>query len=566
MTTRRAVPALFLLTALVAATPLAGQERSLLSLLDPGDRLLPGDGTAATGTLTTDDFVSGDGSRVQAWRLELAADAPIQVDLRSEDFDALLYVVGPGLDPGLRDDDGGGDLNSRICFTPGTAGSFTVVAASLGGGTGGYSLEAGPPEGGVCPPGSGGMDMDLGDAFEMGWALDEVVPDGPLSVPGEARFRLTGVEPRVEGRPLRAWTVWGSAGDRVAFTLTAPDEDTYLYLTGPGLSEPLRDDDGAGDLHARLCAELPEDGEYVVLAGPFSDASPEAEFVLEARVGEGADAVCRTYASSPDRMVERILGFDTGGRVLRVGEEVQGTLTGVQLHPETGDPVQAWTLEGEPGTRVFVDVVSDSFDATVRVVWPGLGEELYNDDAGDGCNSRLEVVLPAEGPVIVLPGSWSGEGSGSFLLRASTTPGPLEEGGCGGGGDVDAFPGAADAAWEMVGRLANPTATLTEGTEEVVELDDAAPIIRGIRARSWRLEVQGSGTLVVEAVSDDLDPVLYVTGPGMEEPAFDDDSAGSLDARVEISDPEPGSWLVVVGALGEGTGTLRIRALRRPGG
>lgn len=566
MTTRRVVPALLVLPALLAAAPLVGQERSLLSLLDPGDRTLAGDGTAAAGTLTAQDFVSAEGSRVQAWRLDLEADAAIQIDLRSEDFDALLYVVGPGLDPGLRDDDGGGDLNSRICFTPGSSESFTVVVASLGGGTGRFSLEAGPPEGGACPPGSGGIEMDLGDAFEMGWALDEVVPDGPLSLPGEARFRLTGVEPRVEGRPLRAWTFLGSAGERVAFTLTAPGEDTYLYLTGPGLSEPLRDDDSAGDLHARLCAELPEDGEYVVLAGPFSDAAPDAEFILDARVGDGADAVCRTYASSPGRMVEQILAFDTGGRVLRVGEEVSGTLSGIQLHPDTGDPVQAWVLEGEPGTRLFVDVVSDSFDPTVRVVWPGLDQELYNDDAGDGCNSRLEVVLPAEGPVIVLPGSWSPEGSGPFLLRASTNPGPLEEGGCGGGPDIDAFSGAEQAAWEMVGRLADPAETLTEGTENVVDFDASTLVIRGIRARAWRLELQGPGALVVEAVSDDFDPVLYVTGPGMEEPVFDDDSAGSMDARVEIADPEPGSWLVVVGALGEGTGEVRIRALRRPGG
>ncbi|HSM06748.1 MAG TPA: hypothetical protein VK858_19135, partial [Longimicrobiales bacterium] len=95
------------------------------------------------------------------------------------------------------------------------------------------------------------------------------------------------------------------------------------------------------------------------------------------------------------------------------------------------------------------------------------------------------------------------------------------------------------------------------------ELDATAPVIQGIRARSWRLEVEGPGALVVEAVSDDFDPVLYVTGPGMEEPAFDDDSAGSLDARVEIPAVEAGSWLVVVGALREETGAVRVRVLRR---
>ncbi|HSM06709.1 MAG TPA: hypothetical protein VK858_18940, partial [Longimicrobiales bacterium] len=513
MTTRRTPLAVLALTAALVSSPLSGQERSLFSLLDAGGRSLPADGTVTNGSLTPDDFVSGDGSRVQAWQLELAAGAPVQIDLRSEDFDALLHVLGPGLDGGLRDDDGGGDLDSRICFVPADAGTYTVVAGSLNGGDGAFTLVAGPPEGGACPPGSGGMDMDPG-SLEMGWELDEIVPDGPLALPGDVRFRFSGGEPRTEGRPLRAWTIRGSAGDRIALTHVAPDEDTYLYLIGPGLPEPLRDDDGAGDLNARLCVELPENGEYVVLAGPFSDPTPGTEYVLEARKGAEADAVCRSYASSPARTVERILAFDTGGRVLRVGEEVRGTLDGIQLHPETGGPIQVWRLDGEPGARVFVDVVSESFDPTLRVVWAGLDAELYNDDAGDGCNSRLEFVLPAEGPVLVLPGAWSDEGSGPFTLRASVDPGPLEVGGCGSGADLEGFVGAENAAWEMVGRLGEPSESLAAGNETLAELDATAPVIQGIRARSWRLEVEGPGALVVEAVSDDFDPVLYVTGPG----------------------------------------------------
>jgi hypothetical protein len=227
--------------------------------------------------------------------------------------------------------------------------------------------------------------------------------------------------------------------------------------------------------------------------------------------------------------------------------------------------VQAWRLEADPGTRVFVDVVSDAFDATVRAVWPGLEEELLNDDFGDGCNSRLEFVVPAEGPVTVLPGAWSNSGEGEFVLRVSTDPGPLEGGGCGGAGvDLGGDFGAEGAAWEMIGRFADPDETLDLGTEVEVDLDGTnSTVVRGVRARAWAIEAREGGDWIVEALSDDVDPVLYLMGPGLDEPLFDDDSAGALDAQVEVVAGEPGQWTVVVGALGEATGRIRLRVLRR---
>lgn len=542
-------------------SPVAAQERSVLSLLDTEGRELVVDGGPRSGVLSGDDLVTGSGQRVQAWALE-GVTGPAQVDLTSDDFDAFLYVLPGGGGGALEDDDSGGDLNSRVCLDE--PGDYTVVAASLGGNTGAFTLQVASDPGGECVSGLDWGFDDEGDVLE---ALQAVVPEGALQVPGTETFRFDGTEPRVEDRPTRAWTFRGEEGERFALTHRSPGIDTYLYLVGPGLPEVLRDDDSGGDFDARLCVELPQSGEFTVYAAPFSADDAGALHRLESARDADAERACDgSFSSSPAVVVERLLALDAEGREVAVGEEFTGTLGLGQLHPESGEPIQAWRLEAAPGTRVFVDVVSDDFDPTIRAAWPGLDEVVMNDDFGEGCNSRLEFVVPADGPVSLFPGSWSSSGQGQFLLRVSTDPGPLEAGGCAGGGGVDAAFGPAAASWEMVGRFASPSESLRLGTEQEVRLDEGTTaVVQGVRARAWEVVTEEPGGWIVEALSDDVDPVVYVMGPSLDEPLFDDDSAGSLDARVEVSPAEAGRWVVVVGALGEAVGSVRIRLLRQGG-
>ncbi|MEJ2539284.1 MAG: PPC domain-containing protein [Gemmatimonadota bacterium] len=549
---------LVVLAALVR--PAAAQDRSVLSLLDPGDRILPTDGRAVEGRLGPDDLVTESGRRVQAWRLGPVRGA-VRIDLASTDFDAFLWVLGDG--EVRDDDDSGGKLDARVCVEG--AGPYTVVAASLSGEVGAFTLRAAPESGGACP--SSLLGAKAVPNAEIGDELRQIVPEGALQLPGAVDFRFTGQEPVIQGRLLKAWSVEGAAGDRLAFTHRSPGEDTYLYLTGPGLPQPLADDDSAGELDARICLELPEDGTYVVYAAPYSADGTGAEHRLDVVRGVDAEVACgAVFSSSPGLLVERLAALDTGGRTLRPGDEIRGELTDAVRHPTAGDPIQPWRLEAEEGATVWVDVVSEDFDATVRAVWPGLDEERMNDDSGGGCNSRLEVVMPREGPVIILPGAFSGAGRGRFLLRASTDPGPLEGGGCG-GGEVVGSAEARDAAWEVVGRYREPEEELRVGSEVEVRLSAATTtVVRGIRVRGWRLPVEGAGDLIVEALSEDLDAVLYLQGPSGGAPLFDDDAAGALDARVEVLGAPPGDWLVVVGTPDQGEGTVRIRVLRRVGG
>ena len=81
-----------------------------------------------------------DGKPVQAWAFEARAGQQVTIELISDDFDSYLQVVGPGLSP-LTDDDGAGDLDSRLLVTFPQDGEYRIIASSLGGSTGSFTLQ-----------------------------------------------------------------------------------------------------------------------------------------------------------------------------------------------------------------------------------------------------------------------------------------------------------------------------------------------------------------------------------------------------------------------------------------
>jgi hypothetical protein len=190
-----------------------------------------------------------DGRPAEAWRLQGRAGERVSIIMTSEDFDTYLYLVGPGLEGVLTDDDGAGDLDAKIDVTLPTAGPFTIVAAGLSSGAeGAYTLRVEAP----FDPNTlstDGRTIDLGQTVTGSLASSD-----PLVA---------------EGRRGQAWAFEGVAGRRVAIALTA-DYDAYLYLVGPGISEPIGDDDGGDGTNSRIETTLPATGTFRVIASSFS--------------------------------------------------------------------------------------------------------------------------------------------------------------------------------------------------------------------------------------------------------------------------------------------------------
>ena len=361
-------------------------------------------GDEMTGSLTDSDATFL-GSPTQAWAAPGRTGAPFSVDLISDDFDAFLTVLGPGLDEYLTDDDGAGRCDSRISLTFPESGEYRVIVSTLGVGTGAYRLIAserpGPASPESCDPPVEGGGSGNDDEYVEG-SLDGVTLVGSLRTEDTVDGSMNGDEGRFRDRPLQGWTLDGVAGSRVAITLTSDQFDSYLFFDGPGFSDPLSDDDSAGALDSRICVELPETGAYRVFSGPLSSADAGSRYRLAATVRDAAELCSGDFELSPGVIAAELANIATQGRTIGSNEEQTGTLSGEENHPQSGRPIQPWTLRGAAGTFLYVDVVSNVFDAYLYAVGEGLDGVLTADDYGDGCNARMELTMPAGGEVRLL--------------------------------------------------------------------------------------------------------------------------------------------------------------------
>jgi len=205
-------------------------------------------GRVASGVLSSSDPVFASGRRAQGWKLVGRAGEAVSITMEAATFDAYLYLLSPDMDEVASNDDGGGGTNSRITYTFPQSGEYTVIASALGeGSTGAYTVEV-----------------------ERALSAQEVQPRGHLTSGVEMTGMVSSADPMLfDGRPGQVWTLTGRRGEMGVITLRSDTFDTFLYLVGPGLSQPLTDDDSAGDLDSRITVEFPESGEYRVVASPL---------------------------------------------------------------------------------------------------------------------------------------------------------------------------------------------------------------------------------------------------------------------------------------------------------
>jgi hypothetical protein len=380
----------FGLTVLPASV--CAQGTPVLSLLDPTGTLAAGG--EVQGALSSSDYVSAEGNYLDAWALQGTQGQSLTIDLMSDDFDAYLFVVGPGLSETLMDDDSGGACHARITLTFLEDGQYHVVASSVGSrSTGVYALRASSqPEPPLSYP-CGGIDPGTltalpteGRSLRMGEpAFGELAPGSPVIGDGQA---------------AQAWALDGEEGKEVVVTLESDAFDAYLYVVGPGLSAALTDDDGAGDLNARIQFRFPQNDAYRVVASAVSSSSYGA-YTL--RVEEPVD---------PNTL-------PTEDRIAEMGGTAQGVLTDRDPVAVDGRRGQAWALYGTAGTSVVVELISEDFDSYLYLVGPGIETPLSDDESAGHLNSRIEHTFAETGTYRVIVSAVSASETGEFTLRVS---------------------------------------------------------------------------------------------------------------------------------------------------
>lgn len=422
---RTPLPPTMLFLALAAPCTLHAQA-GLADLVTDGRSIGPGQ--EITGALTSEDEQLGDDSYGQAWALD-ANGLTVTVDLISAEFDAYLMLIGPGIDGRLVDDDGGGACNARITHTLELTGSYTIIVNTVRAGEMGaftLRLSAEPPP---LTPGSCGAGGNVPPGVQA--ALNAIPIEGVLGPGSEVQGELTDTTPTVteDGPHALAWEIAGRAGAGVTIEMFSDAFDAFLVVTGPGLDEPLSDDDCGGGTDASLTFAFPSDTVYRVLATTFTpgETGPFSLFVTTAV--DPANAPCR---GSPDLDITAELDALHVEGTIAVGHETIGMLSADDETTADGSYAEAWEIDGTAGDSATIDLVSDAFDAFLVLMGPGIEGIMSDDDGAGACNSRITVTFPENATYRVIVSTIVAGAGGEYVLRVSADPGPVNPAACGG--------------------------------------------------------------------------------------------------------------------------------------
>jgi hypothetical protein len=459
------------------------------------------------GSLGGDDSRLRSGEYYDRYTFEGRAGQRMVFDLRATGFDPYLIVIAPSEDQKENDDFEGSSSHSRLELTLEETGTYRVVVTSYKKDeTGSYELRI---EGG-------------------GAAAAAATGSGPRVESGRL---ASGDRTLSSGEYADEYTFEGRRGQRVTVDLRSNEFDPYLIVRPPQ-GDQTDNDDHEGDAHRSLVSlELPVDGTYKVIVTSYKSGETGA-YDLRIDLGGGTGAAAVAAAMAAGSRIER-------GR-LAAGDD---TL-------RSGEYVDIHRIEGAPGQRLTIDVVSQDFD-TYLILIPPRGERLENDDVeGKPRHSVIETDLTEPGSYTVAVTSYQRGETGAYELTLGTTPGGAAQTAAGApnrsSGDVEAI--AVGETRE--GRLANDDRRLDSG-----EYRDL-----------YTFDGQAGEAVVIELASSEFDPYLALIPPEGEQ-IDNDDADGRQDlSRVELTLRASGRYRVMATSYAaDQTGSYRL-TLRHAGG
>jgi hypothetical protein len=279
---------------------------------------------------------------------------PDGLDLLMKVYDAAGELVG-------EDDDGGGALNPRLTVTSEAGGLYRVEVDVLGEG-GPFTLLA--RESVVVPEVVTELAL-AGDRVERGIAFPQ---------DDDALFAFS-----------------GRRGEVYSITLVAEDGDeeersdpTLEVFQGSGTAgESLfQDDDGGGQLNARIVAELPESGVYTVKVSNLS-SNGRARLAIAKMTLRPASLGSLSYGD------QAIVSFDAASPF--VADASERRLAPYALYRLPASPTPS-AMAGR-GEVIVVRAESEGLDPWLEIGLEtpfGFTPVLSNDDA-DGLNARLTL-------------------------------------------------------------------------------------------------------------------------------------------------------------------------------
>jgi hypothetical protein len=196
------------------------------------------------GELTKDDHKDRvrQKSPHKAHQVKLVGGRSYALDLLSKDFDGFLRLEDSAGAEVASDDDSGGDLNPRIVFKPSRDATYRVIVTTFAGGTGKYRLT-------------------IRDTPDIAAELK----NGVLRATGQLHSK----DQEARERYFKAYVIKFMPGKAYTIDLESNDFDAFLRLENAQGKILAQDDDGGGDLNARIVFSPTKEDTYRIIVTTF---------------------------------------------------------------------------------------------------------------------------------------------------------------------------------------------------------------------------------------------------------------------------------------------------------
>lgn len=350
-----------------------------LFLLVPSVSLAaPEDNQEITGQLTADD--PKDPARQQPAKiheLKLSKGKLYQIDLTSKDFDSYLRLVDSTGKEVASDDDSGGELNSRIKYTPTQDDSFKIYVTTFAGGQGAYVLKI----------------KGSGDAVAKDGGKEEMLINA-----NDNLAQTDNPDPRQ--RPAKLYEVKFKKGRDYQIDLKSDAFDAYLTLADGKNDVIAQNDDFGGTLNSRIVFKAVQDGAFKIYASSLGGDGVGAYTLtvkaLGAAAGGGGGKLKTPTAGNPTRHQDQLTPNDPPDNVRQ-------------------RPAKSYSVEMKGGKTYVINLTS-VWDNYLRLEGPNGQQLAADDDSGGQLNARITFMCPADGVYRVIATAFGG-GTGDFSLQ-----------------------------------------------------------------------------------------------------------------------------------------------------
>jgi hypothetical protein len=204
------------------------------------------------------DEILPDGSFFKPFKFEGKANQTVTIEMRSNEVDSFLALFDPKGTKISENDDGGGKKDAQIMFKLPLTGLYTIYANSYAvGEVGKFSLSA---------------------------RFNNSEPIPASTIPGSNLIlqRKGSLSGNSESSPFDIFEFAGEVGQMVKITLSSKDFQPYLLLFAPN-QRILKQDSASSDRHnANITLELPQTGNYRVVANTF-ERNRKGNYLLTVR-------------------------------------------------------------------------------------------------------------------------------------------------------------------------------------------------------------------------------------------------------------------------------------------